>query len=363
MKTIQQTFGHKKYPRPFGVELEIECSAPISAPQDVLTPTDVDLFQKSWSISNDSSLRGFGYEFVSRSTSIQGDMFESLGILLEKNSRKINLSIRCGLHVHVNIQSFTLDELINFLVVYYLMENVITTRINNTRKGNLFCQRGRDMYNPLFQLLECGINKRGTLRQTWPSENSNKYSALNIVPVRNLGSVEFRFMEATTDTRLIALWAENLSEFVHRAKSINVDGFMSQALYWSNEKIQYQSLLSFFPKKLLDFFSNGGVGIDPIDSSYIEGCVFYAKKLIDQGKRTANGGGRFFSEREIDLGITEQLKANPATSGQIAGIDPYAPISWTVATEVDLGEDFEDPDAPEFPDDFEDDDEPEGELG
>lgn len=246
-----------------GVEIELE--------QDGLKKINWDDIQEHWKMHKEGSLRN-GVEMVMRGPIRYPSPAynEAMGLMKEhfrKYSKHYRLSLRTGLHVHYNILGFTVGELYNTIFNYFLFENYITNRTSETRKCNLFCLRGYDAEGLLYSLAK-SVQDGSYLFEHFV-DHEFKYSALNLAPVRNLGSIEFRFMDGTLDIKEIDAWVENLDDFIRRAKYISPKVVLSAL---KNNLTNTQLLLDkFFSKKSQAFFGQGIPSsqiVDMIDANY-----------------------------------------------------------------------------------------------
>lgn len=130
---ISSYFGVKPYVGlKYGIELEYE-----NAHKDKL---DLDKTPLTlWKVEKDDSLRNNGIEFVSRPTT-----FDKLGLTLDQGiaaAKSIGCTptVRCGLHVHVNMTDRTFRDLFNLSVLYTLLEPVLFAEYADGRQENHFC--------------------------------------------------------------------------------------------------------------------------------------------------------------------------------------------------------------------------------
>lgn len=213
-----QAYGYNVYPdKSVGVELELESKPGVYADDFASNNSNF------WEYHHEESLRN-GFELVFSKPHIPGTenykkAMKLLDEFLSNNKKKLIVSYRTSLHIHVNIQHFTFPEIYNIVLNTYLFENLISYRSSANRKGNLFCMRGCDA-EAAFYLLGEDIRK-GYRQFEMVTMDSYKYGALNLASIRNRGTVEFRFMDATIDSTEIDLWVQGLSTFVQNAAKID----------------------------------------------------------------------------------------------------------------------------------------------
>ena len=143
-------------------------------------------------IVEDGSLRNNGKEFVTRPFDLpkESSMLASVQSEILRSFPEVSASLRCGVHVHMNVRELTLNQLGRFLTLYCLVEKII---LNHTgeRGTNHFCVPVMDSENSQMYL------------KAWKSSSDTvhslclrgqKYSALNVKPVVELGTVEARML-------------------------------------------------------------------------------------------------------------------------------------------------------------------------
>lgn len=209
----------------FGLELEYEG----------LDWHDVGGLPSLWMCTEEASLRG-GVEFLSngpiRFSKELSKALEQLDDIIDTYIPKATK--RCGLHVHWNLSHCTWWEFFRFMTLYALVEPVIFHKFAPGREESHFCV-------PLWantylqkSLYEDGVAlRKGVQVQNAPPKTAHekmmqdvyfaahgqniskrskvplsmwgdaKYSALNIRPLAQFGTVEFRMPESTTKTYTI----------------------------------------------------------------------------------------------------------------------------------------------------------------
>lgn len=248
--------GHKVYDKlSVGIELELE----------VEEMAEVDPYSWTggqnktgthWTIHGEDSLRG-GYELVLGLPQVPGtEGFDKhmsyLSEHLNEWGKDYIVSPRTSLHIHVNVQHYTYRQIYNIVLHVFLFENLLSWRCSDNRKGNLFCVRGCDAEAGLFLLAE-GIKQGYPYFQTVTPENY-KYGALNLATIRGLGTVEFRFMDATKSAEEIDMWASGLSLFVDRAANTDIYNTISKI---RNDVFDVKSEFKGLTGSYFEFFSQG----------------------------------------------------------------------------------------------------------
>lgn len=178
-----------------------------------------------WRMTEDGSLRNDGREFITppiRAWRIE----QALTTLFDKQiNRDVDFSERTSIHVHMNIRTLTVAQLEALVITYLLFERCLFNFVEKRRYNNVFCvpvcetQMGRYLDrlilngNPIFQ---------------W-----QKYTALNLLPITEKGTIEFRHMQGTQDIKKLMTWINlilclkkfalrNDPEYIwHRVTSLN----------------------------------------------------------------------------------------------------------------------------------------------
>lgn len=216
LSTVQSLFKHPKVeehiiPEPYyttgktemvmpdlyvGLELEIEFPAGEQGRLREAGP--------QFRIDNDGSLRNNGREIIT--LPLKTKFVETL---LERfyhvnNIGEGNYSDRTSTHVHMNVQDLTWDQLRTMALVYQVVERLLFNFVGHERVDNIFCV-------PWFQsgisvsILNKIKESPGIVKQ-WM-----KYSALNLIPVSDQGTLEFRHLHGTCDVPLILNWINLLA--------------------------------------------------------------------------------------------------------------------------------------------------------
>lgn len=176
---------------------------------------------KFWTDKVDDSLRS-GTEFVLvKPVSIfhlSEAIEEFFRIIRNYNPRT---SIRTSTHIHVNVQTKTVREVYNIIIAYYLIEELLIMTQPKERIGNLFCLRMKDS-NAIFQFLKQSLVPEYEYFFSFFREENHKYSALNLCPVLQLGSLEFRFLAAILSEKEMLRWSVLFYELVSVASKIDM---------------------------------------------------------------------------------------------------------------------------------------------
>ncbi len=190
-----------------GVEIEVEGRR---------LPTGV---QRYWEFTQDGSLNhDIGLEYVLKKPQSMGFVrcaLKHFDYECKRMNTTLHDSIRAGVHIHINIQDLTKTELFNFIVLFLVWEEALVRYCGSNREGNLFCLRTRDAQYLLHSLMDIAAN--GTLTNFY--DDDFRYAAMNVKAIIEHGSLEFRSMRSTRDTKAIGDFAEMLLNLREKAKT------------------------------------------------------------------------------------------------------------------------------------------------
>lgn len=153
-----------------------------------------------WSAKEDHSLRNFGIEFVTRGA-IESQYvvpaFDKLIQRIKEYTTEYDFSPRTSIHLHLNVLDKTPKQVDNIILLYLLFERSIFKFVSPLRKKSIFCIPLQDT-RQTRNLVEKGVQY---CMPEW-----NKYSSLNILPMREQGSIEFRHLEGTDNIDKFSQW-------------------------------------------------------------------------------------------------------------------------------------------------------------
>lgn len=187
-----------------GVECEIE---------GVRNPHDCP---KGFKVDKDGSLRGdHGYEFISNPFP-KDQLLERFGTLqkvLEFYPEEDPFSFRTSTHVHINCAMLEPKQIKNIILLYALFEEFFFMMVKPIRRDNIHCVPLTETHLPnLYRRDLAGMVDR------W-----HKYTALNIKPLKELGTIEFRHLHGTGDTNEFATWLQILENLWTLGQRVVID--------------------------------------------------------------------------------------------------------------------------------------------
>lgn len=229
-----------------GLELEIEG-------WDV----EEEASHRGFSFTSDGSLRGASIEAITKPTYSKFVPHLLEGFYLHFEVKQHNYSERCSTHVHVNCQNLTKHQLRNVCVLYQALERVLFAWIGEEREQNIFCI-------PWYQ---CNISNKFVYKFLSDSDSAvrrwQKYTALNLLPIREQGTIEFRHLEGTCDITRITAWLNIIGSIFKyacevsykelRATIANMNSVSNYGAFVENVFGEYATLLTGLPayKELL----------------------------------------------------------------------------------------------------------------
>lgn len=219
----------------FGVELEIE-SVNRSIGWKGFRADEIEM-------KDDNSLRNYGKEFITRPENLKTtleffkNVHDTVGFLKPEEK----FSERTSIHVHVNCQNLEGEQVRQAVLLYALFEEVFFKMVEPSRRDNIHCVPLTDTYLPSY--FRSSI---GTLVGRW-----SKYTALNLLPLKTLGTMEFRHMHGHDDPLLLEDWLMSIENLIELAKTQpltdttlieeNIQTWFTQifgkTLFWKQNKV------------------------------------------------------------------------------------------------------------------------------
>lgn len=202
-RNIRSLAGLRKVSGDFGIEVEVEGT---NLPGNRSVPNG---FFDVWSVEHDGSLRGESFEYVLRTpTDIKGvdKALEVLSKAYKECSSNVSVSVRCGVHVHINCQELNIKQVMTFATLYYTLEELLLMYCNESRRGNHFCLRAKDAEFLIYTLNQ---NLKSGVIRSFNNDNL-RYSSLNFCSLPKFGSLEFRSLESPRKLEKISSWASIL---------------------------------------------------------------------------------------------------------------------------------------------------------
>lgn len=174
----------------FGLEIEIEGSG--------LEEHASKMPRANWIVESDGSLRN-GLEFKLRNP----ETYESCLSRVQEyqdflSNADANATPRTSVHIHVNVQDLTNEQLKSFIWLSIAMEPVIMKFCTELRNHNGYCAPVHKTTNLVTQWREF-VTSLGNRDKTFRSVRGfTKYAAIGGFRLRDLGTIEFRMFPGCT---------------------------------------------------------------------------------------------------------------------------------------------------------------------
>lgn len=251
----------------YGVELEIENLGSYDNFPD-------GLYVPGISGTNDGSLRNSGWEFITLPM-----RFNMLSQVLRKfyvknKFTEKNYSDRTSIHVHVNVLDLTHEQIQTLFLLYLTFEPILFEWVGGERKDNIFCV-------PWSQ-----TNISSQLLGQVPSDaylgkvkRWQKYTALNLLPMWEIGTVEFRHMVGTPELGRVITWCDIIGGIVAYARTNKYEDVLKE-LSSLNSTSRYHNIVSSVFKQYSSQFTSSANFLHHME----EGAMFvkyltFPKKL------------------------------------------------------------------------------------
>lgn len=195
-----------------GLELEVENYSNRDAFRDM----------RYWDVITDGSLRNNGREFVLRHP--QGGASLNIAInelwrIIQEHGQDLDINTRTSLHVHVDLRTFTLEEVKRFFMLYIIMEKYLYSQAGVGRDKNIYCPATYEAYDANI----AGLLGAGSLRQLHSlSQSWEKYTGINLTRCQDLNTVEIRIHNGTLSGSVARRWVNSLLTLVGEAKNPTV---------------------------------------------------------------------------------------------------------------------------------------------
>ncbi len=241
----------------YGLELEIEYASP-------------EWEGHGFRATEDGSLRHDGWEFISSPMnydtivdSLKRFFKRARGISFDPD-RLEHYSERTSVHVHTNCQDLTITQVSSILLLYQVTERLLFNWIGNDRDKNIFCVPWSET------LIRHQALNDLTYYISMSSVERNKYTALNIVPLKSIGTIEWRHMAGEYNVDHIAMWLRIIGHFFRIARVTPYEEILDRVVNL-NTSSQYDNLLDWiFQDEVLQLRQPGY-------TSYLEDGVLSVK--------------------------------------------------------------------------------------
>lgn len=196
-----------------GIEIEVEG-------RNLLNEADRVV---NWNITTDGSLRGEGYEYVLKgplNITAAKTALKAMEDALKARGSVVNDAHRGSVHVHINMQNRTIEQVFTTLYLWMIVEPLWVHMCGPQRDGNLFCLPSYLSGDLVFygeNLLKClrddaffDLNSRG------------KYSSINTDALITFGSLEFRTFPSQTKAEVLSGWLDWCNNLCNMGSDIEI---------------------------------------------------------------------------------------------------------------------------------------------
>lgn len=287
----------------FGIEVEVE---------GVPEPFVRCKHRSYWDITQDNSLRNAGVEFVS--VPLRGDQVENAVRQLQQSLPESHeFSPRTSVHVHMNVRDLQINQIMNLMLVYTVVEELLFGYAGDNRQQNVFCVRITDTeYVRNYRNFQ--IDPRQVVHY-W-----NKYTALNLLPMESKGTVEFRHMAGTIDPEKIVNWVNLLACIKTYAKNTPITAILQQ-VHMLNSSSMYEIFLD-------EVFGKWAHLLMPKNHSLqekMENAISYVKlanipKIVQEEQRAPTWANPFRAGGDIFANAVEEPQEVRTEVAGIAGL-------------------------------------------
>ncbi len=162
----------------------------------------------------DGSLRNHGREFVFTTPLFGKDVTDVIrGMCAEATAKKYAVSLRTGLHIHIDARDISYDQLHWWIVLNALLEPALYTWVGDGRDENVFCLPWHSTQG-IIPILRKIYSAKGERLGVAASElRQRKYSGFNLDTLSRFGSIEYRQLKNTMDADRIIQWLNILLRF------------------------------------------------------------------------------------------------------------------------------------------------------
>lgn len=177
--------------------------------------TAEEMLGNAWVISRDGSLRNGGVEFVTNG-GLGGEALDAALISMHALLAEVPYenTFRCSTHMHINMNDFTVNQVVRFVLAYTACEPYLFAFAGAYRYASNFCTPVAESLP--FHKRALSLMTENAIARGGAAKYCNKYTALNLLTLfpdsrsgRALGTVEFRGSRAL-DTRDEFLQLANL---------------------------------------------------------------------------------------------------------------------------------------------------------
>ena len=212
-----------------------------------------------WNVKEDHSLRNNGVEFTSKPLE-QIEIEPALHYLKRQLEvkNKPDMSPRTSVHIHVNCRDFTWDQIKTIILLYSIFEHHFYNIAGKNRENSIFCV---PLYKTEFikNLLNSNLE-----HLIW-----SKYCGINILPLMNFGTIEFRHLYGTLDPLTILEWIDNIGCLISYATKTNFKNLVNKIENMNSDSSYAKLYTTIFGEKYIN-----------ATSKQLEFCISQIKRIL-----------------------------------------------------------------------------------
>lgn len=162
----------------------------------------------------DNSLRNNGIEFVSVPIQAKdvGKMAEAFLRIMRINEQ--NHSDRTSTHVHVNVGDFTVEQLLCLCLMYSVFERLLFKYVGQDRENSIFCVPWYASGYSSAKARDIITNMKARKATRW-----EKYTSLNLAPIADKQTVEFRHLYGVSSELQLVNWVNIILSLINKART------------------------------------------------------------------------------------------------------------------------------------------------
>lgn len=164
----------------------------------------------------DGSLRNNGWEYITAVPSERADVlfdFRTLHTQLKLKKDLDPFSERTSTHVHMNVSSLDQEHVRQLVLLYALFEEFFFAMVKPNRRDNIHC----------VPLTETHLPSKYAANLAGLHSNWSKYTAINLLRMADLGTLEFRHLHGTNDEKELGVWLHVLENLWKVSQRIQIN--------------------------------------------------------------------------------------------------------------------------------------------
>ena len=195
-----------------------------------------DAVRNDFKIVDDGSVRGRrnnleGSEVVSNV--MKTDNFTQLEAVCDAlNDQEAEVSVKCGLHVHIGTQNMTAKQVCNTFINYLYLEPIIDKSLAPSRRNNSFCETlagyGYSLISLANQIEQNAWSVEYVVRRIQEIVNYDRYLKINAMAYDRHKTIEFRQHQGSTNYEKIRNWVEFLTSLCDWSKDHVLDNAITE---------------------------------------------------------------------------------------------------------------------------------------